>query len=54
MGIVARVNTASDVRQNAIVTELPALPYPLFVGKISWQDNFDQNVTGTIDYHGLP
>jgi hypothetical protein len=24
------------------------------VGKISWQDNFDQNVTGSIEYQGLP
>lgn len=53
MGINVRRKGGAGSRQNAIVTQLPVLPYPLYVGKITWQDNFDANVTGAIEYTGL-
>lgn len=53
MGVNARRKVGGGSRQSSIVTELPVLPYPLYVGKITWQDNFDANVTGSIEYTGL-
>jgi len=53
VGINARRKSGSGARESAIVTELPVLPYPLYAGKVTWQDNFDANVTGSIEYTGL-
>lgn len=53
MGVNARRKVGGGSRQSSVVRELPVLPYPLYVGKITWQDNFDANVTGSIEYTGL-
>lgn len=37
-----------------VVTQLPVLPYPLYVGKVSWQEPFNGNTSGSIEYEEVP
>lgn len=52
MPAIARKRTTAK-KEAGIVTELPVLPYPLLYGRITWNDQFDGEPTGSIEYEGL-
>lgn len=47
------VGTLTLGRSNVVV-QLPVLPYPLYNGKVSWEEPFNGNTSGSIEYDCVP